>query len=462
MNKKNWLYAVATAVGVLALGAAGYSLGKPAIKTAAVDADDGHTWGIIGTFPGNNWESDYVKSGAYDAATGTRKLVVSMTAGTGFKIRADNAYVVALGSDVLTQSRTGGADYFEAYGTEGNAKVKTGYDGQFTFTINGGEYSYGDKSYGITVAFAAQTTYAITEYKVVDGVKDATAIATETAFSGTAFTPVDQHITGTKFDGWFTDELCTSAYTATTWSAAGSLYAKYTTLSTYRYMYFQLQGWSNVYIYTFGQSEAMGAFPGTKVVSGTNGQYDTVATNFQSNGGIAKCAYLTGSGDNKVIFSDGTAANQTADLTIMEDAYYTIAGTIGDDVLGLAAGWICQAEAALEAATNSSSCTISKTDATTLWNAYNGITNTTAKAAINSATVFTWKDINRVETEKANVSYEAIANRLYALSTASSGVYSPFMNPESKESSWVLFASIAVAAMTGAVIFYTLRKRKHE
>jgi len=460
MNKKNWLYAVATAVGVLALGVAGYSLGKPATKTAAVDADDGHTWGIIGTFPGNNWESDYVKSGAYDAETGKKTLVVSMVEGTAFKIRADEAWTKYLGGALL--SSVSSDNFSDDGSSDHNAVVKTGKTGQFTFSLSGNLYKYDDMSYGVTVSFAAQTTVAITEYKVVDGVKDATAIATETAFSGTAFTPVDQHITGTKFDGWFTDELCTSAYTVTTWPAAGSLYAKYTTLSTYRYMYFQLQGWSNVYIYTFGQSEAMGAFPGTKVVSGTNGQYDTVATNFQSNGGIAKCAYLTGSGDNKVIFSDGTAANQTADLTIMEDAYYTIAGTIGDDVLGLAAGWICQAEAALEAATNSSSCTISKTDATTLWNAYNGITNTTAKAAINSATVFTWKDINRVETEKTNVSYEAIANRLYALSTASSGVYSPFMNPESKESSWVLFASIAAAAMAGVVIFYTLRKRKHE
>ena len=92
MNKKNWLYAVATAVGVLALGVAGYSLGKPATKTAAVDADDGHTWGIIGTFPGNNWESDYVKSGAYDAETGKKTLVVSMVEGTAFKIRADEAW----------------------------------------------------------------------------------------------------------------------------------------------------------------------------------------------------------------------------------------------------------------------------------------------------------------------------------------------------------------------------------
>jgi lysozyme family protein len=102
----------------------------------------------------------------------------------------------------------------------------------------------------------------------------------------------------------------------------------------------------------------------------------------------------------------------------------------------------------------------SKADATTLWNSYSAITDTTAKAAINSATVYTWVDASRATN--TDVTYEAIANRLYGLSTGSSGVYSPFLNPETKQSSWVLFASVAAAAMAGAIIFYTLRKRKHE
>jgi hypothetical protein len=462
MNKKNWLCAVVAAVGLLAVGAAGHSLGKPAtVNASAGETDDGKTWGIIGSFPNNNWSSDYATSSATDTTNGTKTLIVNIPEGTEFKIRANTTFDSnSLGGSVLTQSRTGGDTYFEISSTNDNAKVKTGYSGQYTFVLSCALYGYGDKSFGVTVSYVAPTQFTISEYKVVDGTLNTTLIGSEKASAGYAFTPTDQHIAGANFGGWFTNETCTTAYTATTWTAVGNLYAKYTTLTTYSYTYFQLKDWTNVYIYTFGQSEVMGAWPGTKVVSGTNGQYDTVETNFQTNGGIAKCAYLTGSGDTKVIFSDGTTTNKTADLDLTDKAYYTHTSTAGDASLGIAAEWICEAEPVLEAATNQSSCAISKADATTLWNSYSAITDTTAKAAINSATVYTWVDASRATN--TDVTYEAIANRLYGLSTGSSGVYSPFLNPEAKQSSWVLFASIAAAAMAGAIIFYTLRKRKHE
>ena len=97
MNKKNWLYAVAAAVGVLALGVAGYSLGKPATVTKAdIHSNDGHNWGIIGSFTGNDWQTDYAAFGAYDATTGTRTLVVNIDEGTTFKLRADGAWTVTV------------------------------------------------------------------------------------------------------------------------------------------------------------------------------------------------------------------------------------------------------------------------------------------------------------------------------------------------------------------------------
>jgi hypothetical protein len=75
--------------------------------------------------------------------------------------------------------------------------------------------------------FSPLTTFAVTEYEVVNGTLNSTKIATEYATYGVNFTPTDIAKSGYSLIGWYTDSACTTAYTATTWTAAGNLYAKY-------------------------------------------------------------------------------------------------------------------------------------------------------------------------------------------------------------------------------------------
>ena len=81
-------------IGALAFGSTAVGLvgAKSAQLTKATDADDGHSWGLIGGFSGNSWTSDVATSTAYDAATGTKTLSYLIPEGTAFKIRADTAW----------------------------------------------------------------------------------------------------------------------------------------------------------------------------------------------------------------------------------------------------------------------------------------------------------------------------------------------------------------------------------
>ena len=127
-------------------------------------ADSGHTWGLIGSFSGNNWNSD-VATSTYDSENSRDVLSYTISEGTAFKIRADSAWEVSIGGLELTQSRTGGDTYFT--NTDGNAVVNTGYTGLYTFYLLNGVYDYGDKSYGVTVTYTAVSEYTVSEYAVV-------------------------------------------------------------------------------------------------------------------------------------------------------------------------------------------------------------------------------------------------------------------------------------------------------
>lgn len=452
---------------VLSLGLAGAVLAvsfNPVVATHAVDSDDGHTWGLIGSFSGNSWSSDVATSSAYNATTGTKTITYGIQEGTTFKIRADSAWTVTLNSTILTQGRTGGNTYFEDDGTtDKNLKVKSGCSGQYTFTLQGNLYNYEDKSYGVTVAYSAATSYTVVEMAKMDSAEPV-SLASETALSTQAFTPTRIAKKNYVFGGWYTDAACTSAYTATILSADTTLYAKYTTASGTTNVYFGASGWTDIFVYTFGTSETLGSFPGTQT------EATAAIANVNYNGkGLYKIAIPTGEGgDTKVIFSNcigGVKQTQTADLVLTEGAYYTsedAADSTGSTSLGSGASLVCQTVSTISGTTNVSVCEVTKANATTLYESYQGL-DSTAKAAVDVATLYTWKDANRVTEEKLNVSFASVFAQLGTISSASGAGGAAMIigdNNSAWAPAWIALISLSVAALASAGLL--ISRRKHE
>ena len=85
---------------------------------------------------------------------------------------------------------------------------------------------YDKKGYGVVVE---RVEYTVTKYAVVNGTKENTPIGTDTVLGGTSYAvPANPSKTGYTFGGWFTNEACTSSYSATTINANTNLYAKFT------------------------------------------------------------------------------------------------------------------------------------------------------------------------------------------------------------------------------------------
>lgn len=457
---------------VLALGV-GVSLGALAhsnpVLVAATDADDGHSWGLIGSFSGNSWVSDVATSSAYDSAAGTKTLSYYIPEGTAFKIRADGAWTVSIGYSDLSKL-TNGTTYFEAAsGTDGNAQIKTGQGGLYTFTLSGNLYNYGDKSYGISVAYATAVTHTITEYKVVNGMENTTAVATETAVEGKTFTPTDYHQKGLTFNGWFTDSDCTLAYTAKSWTADGNLYAKMTSCASTGYVYFGATGWTDVYAYSFGQSESLGAFPGTKVTTNA----DSVNFHDGTYQGLYRVPYYKDSGDSKIIFSnyDGTTKkSQTSNMKLVEGSYYwsgADADSTGDADKGIAAGVVYDIAGALSAVEASgeiaakSVCGITKSVATVLVNEYDALSaNTTAQGYIDAATVYTYNGSDK--TTQADVTFSSLIAQLRKIASASPAITTPFDTDSVSDpmNAGTIIGIIMIGALAGLSVLFIIRKKK--
>ena len=105
-----------------------------------------------------------------------------------------------------------------------NFKISTAGGYRIKAVLNIGDY--GDKGYGVSFEVI---NVNVTKYVVKDGVKEADAVGTDTVQKGTTYqvpsSPGGR--SGFSFEGWFTNEACTTSYTATTISSNKDLYAKY-------------------------------------------------------------------------------------------------------------------------------------------------------------------------------------------------------------------------------------------
>jgi hypothetical protein len=314
-------------------------------------------------------------------------------------------------------------------------------------------------------------TYTVTERAVKDGAIDSGTSWSEMASSSSAFTPSNHHIANYAFGGWFTNSACTAAYTATTLSANTTLYAKYTT-GVFGFLYFQCTSGNyasgtSIYVYTFGGSEAMGAWPGTQVTAVTDGVgFYGDGTGGNSYGGIWRVPYMSNADDTKFIINNNTSGstNQSADLKINAGAYYTYqdpTDSTGNANRGAAAKVIFDMNAARLAVSAGGSileksyCGVSASKAGNLVEEYNAMkTNTTALGIFNASTDYTYDSTNT--SQSVNVNFSGIEAQLAALAGASSAFN---VAGTSDTGSIALMSVIAVTGVAAAGAFFFFRKK---
>jgi len=315
----------------------------------------------------------------------------------------------------------------------------------------------------LSIIAPAVAQYNVSEFAVVDGTKEATAYATEIATAGYTFTPTDVNRTGYFFGGWFTDSACTTAYSSTTWSAAGNLYAKYTSV-TDRAIYFGGTTWTNTYAYSFGGDQEFGAWPGTKIATVTDG------VSYQGKYSVTKVALTKN--DTKIIFNDGTVSggvkltNQTNDLSIVDKAYYWLDaadGSTGDADKGLAAAVVYDINVARKAVVASGSilaasiCGISKATATNLIGEYDAL-NATAKGYVDAATDYVY---DYTDTSKgADVSFANIVAELRKISGTSGSAVVGVVLDNNTTPVLVMVISLGVAALAAGGLWMSRRKER--
>lgn len=96
-----------------------------------------------------------------------------------------------------------------------------------TWNLTADGTNYDDGNYTGSWGF---TSYTVSQYKVLDGVKQATAFKTDTVGGGLTYdVPSAPTHTNYTFAGWYTNEACTTSYTARMIKANTTIYAKFTT-----------------------------------------------------------------------------------------------------------------------------------------------------------------------------------------------------------------------------------------
>lgn len=463
--KKIWI-SLSTIGLTLGMAVAGL-VGAGNISSAKA-ADDGHTWGIIGAFTGNSWSSD-VATSTYDSVSDKHIVSYTITEGTKFKIRADGDWTFSIGGSVLTNSLvTDGSTYFSADGE--NAVVNTGKGGYFTFKLDGGYYGYTDHNYGVSFTYEAPTPYTVTEYAVLGTTVQSEILQTETAYSTSSFTPSNVLVSGYYRVGWYTDSACTTAYTATTLSAATTLYCKYAAVtSSVSYAYFSVDGWSDVHAYIYGGQNQLGSWNGA-VCEATNGAtfFNYVEGAYTRVGGIYRIGFHSEYLDTKIIFNgtetSTSLAKQTNDLTLTAGALYfsgDAADTAGSTDKGAAAKVIFDINTARNAvAANGtiavdSLCGINSTDATTLVGEYDALTEA-QKPFVDNSLDYTYDGIDT--STSVDVSYTAIIAQLRLI--AAGGSPRNNMNSLANNSNVLVIVVISCLLAIGGVSFYLLRKKK--
>lgn len=354
------------------------------------------------------------------------------------------------------------------YGNIGD-NIKAVSDGVYTISIQN-LFWYDNPSYIFqssdsgTITYAASTAVTISEYAVVDGAKETSPFASETAYTGLDFTPTNPVRSAKHFGGWFIDEACLVSYSPTSWSGSGTLYSKFTSFTSPKSIYFASPSWANCYVFTFGGNSGFGDWPGTKCTAVTDG------VSYQGTG-IYKVIYDGADNDGSIIFNDGTGGtvgtDQTNNLILAENIYYKLSDTsTGDLGHGLAAAVIFDINTARRAVTAhgavlaASVCGISKTKAISLLAEYDGLASSDYRGYVNAATDFVYQYDNTAKG--TDVAFSSIIAQL-RITAAKVDAVGTIDQAFQGNSTLLIALSVIVTGLTAAGFMIGLtRKRKSE
>jgi len=352
-------------------------------------------------------------------------------------------------------------------GEHGNIgdNIKAVADGVYSISVQDLFGMYDNPSYIFenadrgSITFATAVAITISDYAVVNGVKETTPFESVATYTAVKYDPSAQTRSGQRFGGWFTDEACTVSYSPTMWGASGNLYAKFTSFVSPKSVYFAAPTWENCYAYAYGGNNGFGSWPGTKCTFVTDGvSYGGT--------GIYKVGYDGADNDTTIIFNDGSF-NQTADLVLAENVYYkpTDAST-GDLGHGLAAAVIFDINAARRAVTAHGSvlvasvCGIAKSKAVSLLAEYDGLATAEYRGYVDAATDFVYKYDDTANG--TNVGFASIITQLRIIAAKVDAVGTIDQDFQGN-SSLLIALSVIVTGLTagGLMIGFTRKRKKH-
>ena len=237
------------------------------------------------------------------------------------------------------------------------------------------------------------------------------------------------------------------------------------------YIYYVLENDTptNDCIYSWGCAEQFGAWTGTKVTEVTGVKEVHGVFNFEGSGTKliykipVKITYPTGEGDTSFKWNNGITGEgswESEEFELVNGAAYWYTGTPNLDA-GKAIDFLVRAEDVRNAVSSTSVCNISKEDATTLVNAYNGLSEG-VRSFIDKTTTYTWT--SKDKTEQGMISYKKIVQQLGEIAgVAVAGSNMTFGRSDANFDSQaiIIIASIVVASMIGLTVLHFVRRRAH-
>ena len=327
------------------------------------------------------------------------------------------------------------------------------------------------------VNYNPPTSHTVTKRAVVDGTLKADSgewsLGTDNVPHNASYAyPSDINKNGYYFDGWYTNEACTTSYTARNISDALTIYAKYTSWTDYIYY---IGGSSPVFtnIYVFKDSSAYGTswagdpLSSASYVSEVHGVLHFEGTDQP----IYKINVPTKTGF-KIILNNGSA--QTYDITPTAGAGYYFWLNDGESKYsystnmnaGAALDLLLRAESIRNSVTASgkikdySICGISPTDAASLYNEYYDLV-ADAKHMVDTTTAYTYVSTT---SSKDDISYADIMAQLHEIAVqgkvAVKGANTSIVMFGVSDSNSTFIIIIAIVSLTVLGGYFFIRRRK--
>lgn len=251
--------------------------------------------------------------------------------------------------------------------------------------------------------------------------------------------------------------------------------------SSESYIYYVTQSSSETvdYIYTYGNDESFGAWPGTKVTEvegvvelfGDSEDFKFNHSGYEGskNRRVYKIPLTIGyPKDDQVIFNyyvgDKDPANsQSENMTIEGGCAYFWTSTTNwrNPNDGVALEYIVKVEAARKAAADGSICGISTAKAKELYDEYAALL-APQKNIINQCQLYTWTD--NTKTAKADITYDQVMHRIGVIGgvVADSAFVSIGFMKQSNTATFVIVAVIAGTFTIGLGLFFVSRKARRQ